>query len=89
MKRHIPLLCAAISLLAVAACTAAPKTLPPGEYESSSTSVNQSGTETKESTKTNVYYDEYGNKRAVQETETSSDPKGLFNKSTSTTTKTY
>lgn len=82
------MLCA-VALTGIAACTAAPQTLPPGEYKRTEKSVDAQGTEYKKETNTNVYYDEDGNKRAVQETETSKDPKGLFNKSTTTTKKTY
>lgn len=88
MKKVVAASCAAI-LLGLAACSSAPTTLPPGEYEKTEKSVDPAGTETEQTTKTNVYYDENGNKRATQETETSTDPKGLFNKSTSTTTRTY
>lgn len=89
MKNTYIMVCAAAATLSIAACTAAPTTLPPGQYKKTEKSVDKYGTETQKSTTTDVYYDEYGNKRAVQETETSSDPKGLFNKSTSTTTRTY
>ncbi|MBI1326180.1 MAG: hypothetical protein GC136_00885 [Alphaproteobacteria bacterium] len=64
-------------------------TLPPGEYERTETHVNKYGTKTETKTNTNVYYDEYGNKRAVQEVEKTTDPKGLMNKSTSKSTTTY
>jgi hypothetical protein len=89
MKKHLVLLSAAATVLGVAACESHPTSLPPGEYKRTEKSVNAQGTETEKTTKTNVYYDEHGNKKAVQETETSRDPKGLFNKSTSSTTRTY
>ncbi len=85
-------MCAALAGLMLGACTpghSTPKNLPPGEYTHTEQSTNAAGTETKRTTNTNVYYDENGNKRAVQETETTRDPKGLFNKSTSNTTQTY
>lgn len=85
MKKTFMTLLAASAFLA--ACT--PTTLPPGEYKKTEKSVNKYGTETEKRTTTNVYYDETGNKRAVKETETSKDPKGLFNKSKSKTTETF
>lgn len=66
-----------------------PKTLAPGEYTNAQRSTSAKGTTTERITNTNVYYDKNGNKAATQETQTSTDPKGLFNKSTSSTTKTY
>lgn len=83
---------ATLSLIALgltAACTAAPTTLPPGEYSRTEKSTNAAGTETTRKTDTTVYYDEHGNKRAVQETETTRDPEGLFNKTKSKSVKTY
>lgn len=89
MKNSFKYLALGLGLMGVAACTAAPRSLPPGEYKKTERSVSSDGTEYKKETTTDVYYDAYGNKRATQETETSKDPKGLFNKSTSTTKKTY
>lgn len=80
---------AVAALLIVAACESNPKSLPPGQYSHSETNTNARGTTTTRQTDTNVYYDKNGNKRAVQETETTKDPDGLFNKKTTTTTKTY
>jgi hypothetical protein len=80
----------AAALISLAGCAdGRPTSLPPGEYTSTQKSTNTAGTETERTTRTNVYYDEYGNKRAVEETETSRDPEGWFNKSTSTRVKTY
>jgi hypothetical protein len=87
MKKTLITLCATAAVLS--ACQSHPETLPPGQYSHSERSVNSSGTETQKSTNTNVYVDEHGNKKATQQTTTSTDPQGLFNKSTSTTTKTY
>jgi predicted small lipoprotein YifL len=89
MKNVLKSAACAVAVSVVAACAAAPTTLPPGEYKKSERSVTSDGTEYKKETTTNVYVDEYGNKRATQETETSKDPEGLFNKSTSTTKQTY
>jgi len=79
----------ALAVLSASACMSEPRTLPPGEYKSETSSKNSAGTTTKKKTETEVYYDANGNKRAVQETETTRDPKGLFNKETTKSTKTY
>ena len=89
MKNTLKCALSVVALTTIAACAAAPTTLPPGEYKKSERSVTSDGTEYKKETTTNVYVDEHGNKRAVKETEMSKDPKGLFNKSTSTKTETY
>ena len=89
MKNITPLFCGVLAVLSVSACAMYPTTLPPGEYEHTEKSTNARGTETEQSTKTKVYYDAEGNKRAVQEIETERDPEGLFNKETTKTTKTY
>jgi hypothetical protein len=88
MKKLIMPLCAT-AVLGLAACQSAPETLPPGQYSHTHKSTNSAGTATEKQVETNVYVDEHGNKKATQKTTTSTDPKGLFNKSTSTSTKTY
>lgn len=77
--------------LGVAACSTfdSPTNKPPGTYKSSTQSTNSQGTTTKTDKTTYVYKDGSGNKKAVEETKTSTDPKGLFNKETSKTTKSY
>lgn len=77
----------ALSIVGLAAC-AETNTLPPGKYESSSSHVSNDGTKTTVDKDTNVYYDRYGNKKTTVKTETTKDPKGLFNKEKTTTTKT-
>ena len=89
MRNTTLMLLGTVAVMTVSACASHPTTLPPGEYSRTERSVNADGTEVKKTTDTSVYYDRDGNKRAVQETETSKDPKGLFNKSTSTKTKAY
>lgn len=93
MKDAISVLMISGCALALSSCAMQPRTSPrmlaPGEYTNTQKSTNAQGTTTEKTTNTSVYYDEYGNKNAVQETQTSSDPKGLFNKSTTSTTKTY
>ena len=58
----------------------------PGHYENSTHSVDASGTARDSTKTTDVWYDQYGNKHAVTEKSASTDPKGLFNKKTSTAT---
>jgi hypothetical protein len=89
MKKLMALMSVSAAVLMISACTSAPTTLPPGEYHSTNRSVNENGTAVEKDQTTKVYYDEYGNKKASQETTTSRDPKGLFNKSTSTSTKKF
>lgn len=66
-----------------------PASLPPGEYESTSSRTDANGTTTSTETNTDVTVDKYGNKTATVSKETTTDPKGLFNKNTTTSTKTY
>lgn len=90
MKNNLLILGGTVAVLSlVAACESTPTSKPPGEYKSTYKTTNSAGTTTKTSEKTKVYYDNNGQKRAVKETETTKDPKGLFNKSTTSTTKTY
>ena len=74
-----------LSLMAVAALglAACESTLPPGHYEHSATSKSSDGTKTTVNKETDVYYDQYGNKKTTVQTEKTTDPKGLFNKTTS------
>lgn len=89
MKKSIFTLCAVTAVMAVTACESSPKTLPPGHYTHTEKSTSTSGKDTQRTTNTNVYVDQNGNKKAVQSTETSTDPDGWFNKSTTKSTKTY
>lgn len=89
MNKTLVLTLTATAAIGLAACESSPKSLPPGEYSKTQKSTNSDGTNYKKTTDTEVYYDENGNKRVRQEVETTKDPDGLFNKSTSKTTKTY
>ncbi len=73
--------------LTLSACheTTPVTTLPPGKYEKTTSSTDANGTTVTRDRETNVTVDEYGNKRAVVESKTTKDPKGLFNKTTSST----
>lgn len=76
------LLALPIALLAVTGCVnRSESTLPPGQYQQSSKSVDTKGTKRTTDRSTDIYYDEYGNKRVKTDKTTTTDPKGLFNKS--------
>lgn len=81
----------AVTLLALGLTACGDRTLAPGTYESERSSVDSQGTRTEKSSKTDVYIDAEGDKRVVKKTTTTKDPKGLLNKSTtsSTTEKEY
>ena len=87
-KSLLSLAVIAVSAAGLAAC-AETNTLPPGKYESSSSSVSRDGTKTTVDKETNVYYDRDGNKKTQVKTESTSDPKGLFNKQKTESVKTY
>ena len=55
---------------------------PPGKYEHSTSNTDSSGTTTESNQSTTVGYDKNGNKKAVIKSEQSTDPAGLFNKTT-------
>lgn len=59
----------------------------PGKYESTTESVDSNGTKTENESSTEVGVDENGNKTAVIKTKTTTDPEGLFNKTTDSQTK--
>jgi hypothetical protein len=90
-KAYLSLFLVPVAAMALSACTPAEKasTLPPGKYEHTSTSTDRNGTTYETRKTTDVAVDRYGNKSATVTTEQSKDPKGLFNKSTSTSTSTY
>lgn len=57
--------------------------MPPGKYEKTSTFTDADGTTYERTSTTDVDVDRYGNKKVVIENKKSTDPRGLFNKSTS------
>ena len=69
-------------ITSLSACAPAATSLPPGEYEKTTTSTDANGTTTKRTSSTDVSVDADGKKRAVVESKTTKDPRGLFNKST-------
>lgn len=88
-KPVLTIMALSVATLGLAACESWPTNKPPGTYETKTESTNAYGTKTTTDQKTHVYRDPYGNKRAVTETETTRDPKGLFNKETSKTVESY
>ena len=91
-RKYTSLILVSAITLGVSACTPSERatTLPPGQYEKTTTSTDANGTTYEKKTSTDVGYDASGNKTATVKTETSKDPRGLFNKETheSTTTST-
>jgi hypothetical protein len=72
-------------LIGAFSLTACANTSPaPGKYERTSTSTDAYGTTRETKAKTEVDVDQYGNKKITKETKTTTDPKGLMNKRTST-----
>jgi hypothetical protein len=83
------LMLVAIAAVGISACTqeSSVSNLPPGKYESTSSRTNAYGTTVEKKSSTDVSVDDYGHKRAVIESETTRDPKGFFNKTTTSKTK--
>ncbi len=76
---------ASIAMLGTTACAQRTSNLPPpGKYESETTTIDRYGTKTEVQKSTEVELDKYGNRVGTVETKKSTDPEGLFNKSTST-----
>lgn len=59
----------------------------PGKYEKTTNSTDADGTTTKKQSSTVVDVDANGNKTAVIKSKTTRDPKGLFNKTTTSESK--
>lgn len=90
-KAFLTVLALSTATLALTACESGSwfENKAPGTYKSSSESTNAYGTKTKTDQTTHVYRDADGDKKAVTETTTTRDPKGLFNKETTKSTKSY
>ena len=80
--------CMALATLALSACTEEQTALdkPPGKYEKTTVSTDEYGTKTKRTAETDVRVDRYGNKSVTVDSKTTQDPKGLFNKTTTSQT---
>lgn len=70
----------------IAACNDSALDKPPGTYEKSTSATDANGTRYDKTTTTDVSVDAQGKKRAVVKSKTTKDPKGLFNKTTSSET---
>ena len=90
-KTVLTLTAIAALTLGVTACSSwdSPTSKPVGTYKATSKSTNPSGTDVSTDKTTYVYTDKYGNKKATEKTETTTDPKGLFNKSKTTKVETH
>lgn len=88
MIKSITLCAVAAVSLSMAACStsSSPTDLPPGQYNNVTRSTDSNGTTTVNRNTTTVGEDAYGNKTAVVQKKKSTDPRGLFNKSTSEST---
>jgi hypothetical protein len=75
---------ATVLAMGLSACTQEQSALnkPPGKYERTVKSTDSTGTTTERQSSTDVSVDEEGNKKAVVKSKTTRDPKGLFNKTT-------
>jgi hypothetical protein len=60
---------------------------PESKYENTSSSTDRNGTQTTRQTSSEVGTDMQGRKHSVIKTKTTSDPKGLMNKTTTTQTR--
>ncbi len=90
MRTSLALATMTVAAISLAACSSAnPAYKAPGKYESISKTTTSSGTTITKDKTTNVEVDEYGNRKATVETETTKDPKGLMNKSTTSSKSTY
>lgn len=88
MKTQLTILLALSALTLSIACTPEQKVMnnPPGKYERSTSTTDSQGTTIDDQSSTKVSVDEYGNKKAVIKSKTTKDPKGLFNKTTNSST---
>ena len=82
MKKSLVILFGiSVAAMALTACTHNnARSLPPGQYEHRTSATDSYGTENREHSTTNVYYDKFGHKQITTDKETTRDPKGLFNK---------
>ena len=85
MNKHlVTALASSALILGLAAC--GPTSKAPGTYETESSSVDSNGTRTTKKSYTDVSVDGAGHKKVVSKTKTTKDPKGLFNKTTTSKT---
>jgi len=91
MNKKLPIL-ALVSVLALGltGCMEGHRAMmrekPEGKYDSTETSTDAKGTTTVKQSTTEVIVDENGNKKEVITSKTTRDPKGLWNKTTTSKT---
>jgi len=90
MNKKLPIL-AAISVLTLGltGCMDGHHPMPPkpeGKYDTTETSTDSHGTTTVKQSTTEVIIDENGNRKEIITSKTSRDPKGLWNKTTTSKT---
>jgi hypothetical protein len=84
MRHSITILTLAMATFSLSSCSMYGRdgNPEPGQYNQSSRSVDAHGTARTTQKSTNVYYDEYGHKKIDVDKRTTTDPKGLMNKTT-------
>lgn len=83
------MLATAIMVLTIVTLSACTETRPaPGKYETTTQKTDANGTLHKTNNTTNIYYDKNGKMKGTVDKETTIDPKGLMNKSTTESHKT-
>lgn len=87
MKTVYSLAMIAASTLLFTACAETVRPAP-GEYTTTHQTTDADGTVRKTDNTTNIYYDKNGNMKGSVDKKTTTDPKGLFNKSTAESHKT-
>jgi hypothetical protein len=90
MNKKLPILAAvSVLTLGLAGCMENHRSMmskPEGKYSSTETATDTKGTTTVKTTTTEVVIDENGNRKEVITSKTSKDPKGLWNKTTTSKT---
>jgi len=88
MNKKISLLIvSAILASALSACQSYVKERSPGLYERNSSYTDSDGTTRERQTSTDITVDSDGNRKTVVRSRNTTDPKGLFNKSTTSRTR--
>lgn len=85
-KTLTTLLATSAIALALGACQNRVMDSPPGSYERTTSYTDSDGTTRERQSSTDVTVDEQGRRKSVVKTKSTTDPKGLFNKSTTSQT---
>ena len=83
-KQVLALVAVTASALTLTACMEqhSALNLPPGKYKNNTSTTDSNGTTRERQSSTDVMVDDYGNKKAIVHSKSTKDPRGLFNKST-------